>query len=207
MRRLIQEDLALRQVAALVATAGPSEDILGAICRAASEQLGGRQVTLLRFETFDTIVAVATHDGPVPPGVRVVHAPGSLSDEVARTKRPVRVDDFRRRSSAGIVGEYGIRAGVGVPILIDGRVWGMFSVTSQDGPLPAHTETRLEGFAQLTWAAIAHIDARRNLRILANEQAALRSVAELVAGEAPSAPCSTRLSRRPGASSTPRPPP
>ena len=185
MRRLLDEELSLRRVAQVVAAAGPPDDILGAICRAASDQLDGQAITLLRFATADTIVAVATHGGPVPPGVRVVHGPGSLSDEVARTGRAVRVDDFQRRTSAAIVGTYGIRAGVGVPIVIEGRVWGMFSATSQVGPLPLDTETRLEGFAQLMWAAVATTDARGRLQRLADEQAALRHVAELVARESP----------------------
>ena len=185
VQRLLDEELSLRRVAQVVAAAGPPDDILGAICRAASDQLDGQAITLLRFVTDDTIVAVATHGGPVPPGVRVVHGPGSLSDEVARTGRAVRVDDFQRRTSAAIVGTYGIRAGVGVPIVIEGRVWGMFSATSQVGPLPFDTETRLEGFAQLMWAAVATTDARGRLQRLADEQAALRHVAELVARESP----------------------
>ena len=161
------------------------EDILAAICRAASDQLNGQEVTLLQFESRDTIVAVATYGGPVPPGVRVVHPPGSLSDLVARTKASVRVDDFDALPSAGIVRRYGIRAGVGVPVFIEDRLWGAFVSTSQVGPLPADTESRLDGFAQLTWAAIANAEARESLRRLADEQAALRHVAELVARESP----------------------
>jgi len=86
----------------------------------------------------------------------------------------VRVDDFTQQTSAGIVKPFGISAGVGVPIFIEGHVWGMFAATSQTGPLPARTENRLEGFAQLTWAAIANTDARESLTRLAHEQVALR---------------------------------
>jgi signal transduction histidine kinase len=171
-------------VAALVGTAGPPEDILTAICRAASDQLDGQEITLLRFESSDTIVAVATHGGGIPQGLRVVHPPGSLSDRVARTRRPVRIDQFESAPSAEIVQKFGMLAGVGVPIFIEGHVWGMFAATSQTGPLPADTEARLESFAQLTWAAIANSDARESLNRLAHEQAALRYVAELVAREA-----------------------
>lgn len=189
LSELIDEQASLRRIAELAARgvprAGPTDDILAAICRAASDQLSGQDVTLLQFETADTIVAVATHGGPVPPGVRVVHPPGSLSDRVARTQRSVRVDDFDRLPSAEIVRRYGIRAGVGVPVFIEDRLWGAFVSTSQIGPLPPDTESRLEGFAQLTWAAIANAEARESLRHLADEQAALRHVAELVARESP----------------------
>ncbi len=186
---LIDEQASLRRIAELAARraprARPLDDILAVICQAASEQLGGQEVTLLQFESADTIVAVATHGGPVPTGVRVVHPPGSLSDRVARTRRAVRVDDFDALPSAEIVRRYGIRAGVGVPVFIDDRLWGAFVSTSQVAPLPSDTERRLEGFAQLTWAAIANAEARENLRRLADEQAALRHVAELVARESP----------------------
>lgn len=189
LSELIDEQASLRRIAEL-ATRGaprarPKDDLLAVICRAASDQLGGQEVTLLQFESADTIVAVATHGGPVPPGVRVVHPPESLSDRVARTKRAVRVDDFDALPSAEIVRKYGIRAGVGVPVFIDDRLWGAFVSTSQTGPLPPDTEQRLEGFAQLTWMAIANAEAREILRRLADEQAALRHVAELVARESP----------------------
>jgi signal transduction histidine kinase len=189
LSELIDEQASLRRIAELAArgvpSARPMDDILAVICKAASDQLSGREVTLLQFESADTIVAVATHGGPVPPGVRVVHPPGSLSDQVARTKKAVRVDDFDVLPSAEIVRKYGIRAGVGVPVFIEDRLWGAFVSTSPVGPLPPDTEKRLEGFAQLTWAAIANAEAREILRRLADEQAAVRHVAELVARESP----------------------
>ncbi|KQX06900.1 MULTISPECIES: GAF domain-containing sensor histidine kinase [unclassified Leifsonia] len=189
LSELIGEQASLRRIAEVAARgvprAGPMDDILAAICRAASDQLGGQEITLLQFEDADTIVAVATHGGPVPPGVRVSHPRGSLSDLVARTKSAVRVDDFDALPSAEIVRRYGIRAGVGVPILIEDRLWGAFVSTSPTGPLPPDTERRLEGFAQLTWSAIANTEARESLRRLVDEQAALRHVAELVARESP----------------------
>lgn len=184
---LVDEQASLRRIADFAARgvlrAGPVDDVLTAICRAASDQLNGQAITLLHFETADTIVAVATYGGPVPPGVRVVHPPGSLSDRVARTQETVRVDDFDDLPSAEIVRRYGIRSGVGVPVFIENRLWGAFVATSQVSQLPPDTESRLEGFAKLTWAAIANAEARESLRRLADEQTALRRVAELVARE------------------------
>ncbi len=185
LRRLLHEEQSLRNVATLLATAGPTEDILTAICREASSQLDGQEVTLLRFESVDTVVAVATHGGPIPPGVRAVHEPGSLPERVTTTRAPVRVDDFGGHSDEDLIRPFGIRAAVGVPVFVDGDVWGMFSASSQTGALPGYTEDRLAGFAQLTWAAIANTEVRDSLRRLAEEQAELRHVAELVARESP----------------------
>src|SRR5690242_15044929 len=83
IHRLVAEEQALLDLAMLVATAGPSDDVLTAICRATGEQLDGQEVTILEFESADVVVAVATHGGPIPSGVRAVHAPGSLPDLVA----------------------------------------------------------------------------------------------------------------------------
>ncbi|MBT2502839.1 GAF domain-containing sensor histidine kinase [Curtobacterium sp. ISL-83] len=185
LRRLLHEEQSLRNVASLLATAGPTADVLTAICREASVQLEGQEVSLLRFEGADTVVCVATHGGPIPPGVRAVHEPDSLPERVASTGSPVRFDDFAGKSDEVLVNPFGIRAAVAVPVFVEGTVWGMFSASSQVGPLPSFTEKRLAGFAELTWAAIANTEVRDSLRRLADEQVALRTVAELVARESP----------------------
>jgi len=181
VRRLVHEEHSLRRVATLVASAGPSDDVLTAICREASDQLGGHEVTVLRFDSADSVTAVATHGGPIPPGVRAAHTAGSLPDRVATTAAPVRVDDFDGEADADLVRPYGIRAAVAVPIFIEGRVWGMFSASSRTAPLPGFVEPRLAGFAQLTWAAIANVEARRSLalsraRVIASADEARRRV-------------------------------
>ena len=52
-------------------------------------------------------------------------------------------------------------------------------------PLPPGTEARLAGFTELAGTAIANAQARVELRSFAEEQAALRRVATLVARGAP----------------------
>ena len=80
----------------------------------------------------------------------------------------------------------GIRSSVGVPISVDGRVWGvMIAASTRAEPLPPGAETRLAGFTELAGTAIANAQARLELRNYAAEQAALRRVATLVARAAP----------------------
>ena len=55
------------------------------------------------------------------------------------------------------------------------------TATSTEGPLPPDTETRLASFTELVATAIANAEARETLAQLADEQAALRRVATLVA--------------------------
>ena len=61
----------------------------------------------------------------------------------------------------------------------------MIGVLTRGRRLPSVTETRLLKFAELVAAALANNQARAEVRTLADEQAALRRVAELVARSAP----------------------
>jgi signal transduction histidine kinase len=104
---------------------------------------------------------------------------------VFETGRPARMDDFSTASGppARMVRRLGIRSSVGAPILVEGRLWGVMIVASRSGHLlPADTETRLTGFTELVGTAIANAQTRTDLRRYADEQAALRRVATLVAG-------------------------
>ena len=72
------------------------------------------------------------------------------------------------------------------PIIVDGRLWGvMIAGSTPEQPLPADTEARLASFTELVATAIANAESRAGLARLAEEQAALRRVATLVARGAP----------------------
>jgi signal transduction histidine kinase len=74
------------------------------------------------------------------------------------------------------------RSAVSTPIVVEGRVWGVMGVGSRrEPPLPADTEARLARFTELLATAIANAESRAGLARLAEEQAALRRVATLVA--------------------------
>ena len=83
----------------------------------------------------------------------------------------------------------GLGSGCAGPIVVNGAVWGKMCVFSRVGTvLPAGTENRLHDFIELVATAIANYEARAELaasearaRELADEQAALRRVATLVA--------------------------
>jgi len=75
---------------------------------------------------------------------------------------------------------------VGAPISVEGRLWGLMLVAyTRDEPLPADTEARLAAFTELLATAIANTESRAALTQLAEEQAALRRVATLVARGVP----------------------
>jgi GAF domain-containing protein len=72
-----------------------------------------------------------------------------------------------------------------VLVRVEGRLWGVMVVGSRVESLPAGIEARLAGFTELAATAIANAQARVELRGFADEQAALRRVATLVAQAAP----------------------
>ena len=82
-----------------------------------------------------------------------------------------------------------MRSAVGAPIVVEGRLWGaMIAASTHDAPLPPDTESRIGQFTELMATAIANAEARAEVARLADEQAALRRVATLVAqGARPSA--------------------
>jgi signal transduction histidine kinase len=112
-----------------------------------------------------------------------------VSTLVLSTGRPARLDSFTDVSGTiGITAarEWGFRSAVGVPISVEGRPWGLILVAyTHAEPLPAGTEDRLAGFTELVGTTIANTQARTELRGFAEEQAALRRVATLVAQGAP----------------------
>ena len=109
---------------------------------------------------------------------------------VHETHQPARVDSYasgNRAASVQIARDFGIRSAVGAPIRMEGRLWGMLAVAStEEAGLPEGSEDRLEAFARLVAAAIANAEARDELRRIAEEQAALRRLALLVARGMPS---------------------
>src|SRR5262249_11868026 len=79
-----------------------------------------------------------------------------------------------------------ITGAVGCPILVKGRVWGCMVVAHREQqPFPTDTERRVSQFTELVATALANAEARAELQRLADEQAAPRRVATLVAEAAP----------------------
>jgi signal transduction histidine kinase len=112
----------------------------------------------------------------------------NVTARVAASGRPARLD--RYDEAVGDVADAarasGIRSAAGVPIAVEGRLWGAVLVASRrSDPLPADIESRLAGFTELAGTAVANAQARVELRGFAREQAALRRVATQVARPAP----------------------
>src|SRR6185436_17658536 len=74
------------------------------------------------------------------------------------------------------------RSTVGAPIVVEGRLWGaLMAATRGVDPLPDDAEMRIAEFTELVATAVSNAESRVALGRLADEQAALRRVATLVA--------------------------
>jgi signal transduction histidine kinase len=189
--RLAGEQAALRRVATLVARGAPPEEVFAAVTEEAGRLLHADHASMARHGPNDTVSVVATWGSGAlafPVGSQWSLGGQNLQTMIFETGLPTRIDD-NAAVSGGPAGEaaikFGLRAAVGVPVSVEGRLWGLLVVASRAGSLPAGTEARLAGFTELAATAIANAQARAELREFAEEQAALRRVATLVAGAAP----------------------
>ena len=191
-RRSEREQAALQRIATLVAQEAPQADVFGAIAEEIGGFLGTEEVRMLRFDDDGSAVVVGGSGSPdaFPLGSRLQLKGDSVALRVLRTRRPARFDDYREAAgpNAETARSIGIRAVVGVPVFVERRLWGAISAGStHDGPLPPDAEARLNEFTKLMATAIANAEARAEVHRLADEQAALRRVATLVAEGAPPA--------------------
>ena len=184
---LADEQAALRRVATLVAGGAPSTEVFETVAREVAQVLHLRNTAVCRYDDEGAVMTVLATWGERPdtfaPGSRWPLDGSSMSAQVLRTGRPARIEDYT--DIPGILAaearEHGFRRVAGAPIVVDGRVWGVISTSSPDAPLPDHLEDRLAEFTELVATAIANGQAHDELSRLADEQAALRRVATLVA--------------------------
>ena len=185
VRDLADEQAALRRVAELAAGGVEPQRILEAVVVETSGRLGGAETALMQYGSDGFATVVATHPQSDLRGVRVPLSGRSSTADVFRTGQPSRTDDYAHSDGADIARAHGVVATVSVPIMVGGMVWGSLTIASRDGPLPVGLEARIAKFAGLVGTAVSSAHAREGLRRLADEQAALRRVAELVARRVP----------------------
>jgi signal transduction histidine kinase len=184
--RIAGEQAALRRVATLVARAAAPEEVFAAITQEAGWLLGASYASIGRYDPDGarTMLAAWSSSGPTfPIGAREMLGGRNVPTLVFQTGAAARIDDHREASGpiAAAVRKLGLHAAVGVPVTVEGRLWGLTVVGSRVEPLPAGTEAHLAEFTELAATAIANAQARVELRGFAAEQAALRRVATLVA--------------------------
>jgi signal transduction histidine kinase len=191
-----EQQAALRRVATLVARGATSSEVFSAVTDELAQCLGAYDhAVLFRYEPDGTgvLLAAGSDDAAlkrIPVGERFSLDGESVATRVFRTGQAARMDSYQNAvgSIAIRLRDLRLRTAVGAPIIVEGRLWGAAIVGStKPEPLPPGTEARVGDFADLVATAIANAQTRAELGVLAEQQAALRRVATLVArGVSPS---------------------
>jgi signal transduction histidine kinase len=184
---LASEQAALRRVATLVARGATPEGVFHAVAAQVDVLFGGDVSAIVRFEADGTATVLGDVGGPHEPGKRVRLDPGYVVHTVRETSHSARfdTDDPSSADASSLVRTAGIRSAVASPIVVEGELWGAITAASMHGPLAPAAERRLTEFTELVATAVANTRARNEVTTLAEEQAALRRVATLVAQGVP----------------------
>jgi PAS domain S-box-containing protein len=178
---------ALRRVATLVAEGVEPQDLFAVVAEEVSRVVDVPAVSVVRYELDGTATECANFnrgDRLFPVGVRWSIEGTNILRLVRDSSQAARINEYTglEGEMAEIVRRSGIRSTVGIPIVVAGRIWGtMVGSTTEPDPLPEDTESRLADFTELLATAIENAESREALQRLADEQAALRRVATLVA--------------------------
>jgi GAF domain-containing protein/PAS domain-containing protein len=206
LERLAGEQAALRRVATLVAREASQAEVFEAIAGECAQLFGTQETRLVRFDESPSpsefVVASSGKSAQyLPVGSRQPLVGENITSRVFRTGRPARIDDYQATAS-GPIGEAlraaGIQSIIGAPVMVEGRLWGAMGVASRHGVLPPGSESRLGDFTELMATAIANAESHAREERLAEEQAALRRVATLVAEDVPSSELFDAVAREVG---------
>jgi len=154
-RRITADQAALRRLAMLVAQGAEPAEVFEAVVNEMRHCASADTAGLWRYESNDEMTKLAAAELQLakwPVGTRSPIDSGTLAGIVQRTGRPARMDSYEDSigSLAARIRDAGIHAAVGVPVVVDGRVWGLAAVGSiEPKPMPADTEGRISAFAQL----------------------------------------------------------
>jgi signal transduction histidine kinase len=170
--RIADEQAALRRLATLVACAAPAPEVFQAVAREMSRILGARHTLVVRYEPAAAAVIVGSWntrqdmDPMMPLGSRWTLEKGTVSDLVARTGAPGRVNAYTAGGTlANRLRALGIVSSVGCPIVVGRSLWGVaIACSSTKEALPEDTERRMLEFTELAAAAIANAQSTADLR-------------------------------------------
>src|SRR4051812_13933345 len=157
VRRLADEQAALRRVATLVARAVPPNELFAAVAKQVGCLLRAEFAGMVRYEHDGTVTPVAVwaaaSDSDAASPLALLTGAGELAVTIPKTRRPARIDNYDAVPgdiAAAIRQALGICSSVGSPILVEGRLWGaLFVLSAHAQPFPAETEARLLNFSEL----------------------------------------------------------
>ena len=170
LRRLAEEQAALRRVATLVASDAAPEQVFQLVTEEVCRLLGIREAVLQRFVDATSSTIVGRFGSQMNDGIEIGSTlpieEGLTAWTVLQTGAPARIDSLEGMTGelAERIRELGFRSTLGVPIVVAGSIWGIIGVALREGEsLPPETERRIQAFAELVGLAVASAQAREEL--------------------------------------------
>jgi signal transduction histidine kinase len=172
LRRVAEEQVALRRVATLVARAVSPYEVFEAVAAELGRILAADFVVISRFEPdrMETVVGSWRPEDHAEAAPRVGSCWSlegrSLESAVERTGRPARMTDYQHATSG--IGVWartrGVRSGAGCPVVVEGRLWGVvIAFSTGEEPQPEGVEARMIDYTELVGTAIANAESRAKL--------------------------------------------
>src|SRR5262249_48038822 len=142
-RKLAEEQAALRRVATLVARGVQPLETFSAVCEEVGRVFGSHYAGVARFEPDGSgvvILGLSEGIGNIPIGTRWPFEEFLATTTVYRTGRPARNDKSDWEDTSGPVAdrlrELGLVSTVAAPIVVEGHLWGVVSVSDAHEHLP-----------------------------------------------------------------------
>jgi signal transduction histidine kinase len=167
LRRLLDEQAALRRVAILVAEGASASHVFSAVAREVAGVIRMPVVGVHRYETDGTFTMVGiAGDTTLTVGSRWPVEDEGLAGMIRASGRPARKDDYSAMPGplGAALRDDRIASRVGVPIVVDGNIWGFMVAGGRPGePIPASTEEHLARFTELVATAVSNATIRADL--------------------------------------------
>ena len=170
LRRLADEQAALRRVATAVAAERDPGVVFGLVTEEVGRLLNAQTANMVRYEGDGMATVLGGWSdgdvGSVPVGDTVLMDGETAAARVWRSGRPERVDSYEHMTGtlAARLRELGFRSAVAAPVMLGGGLWGAVIVsTVHDEPFAEGAEQRIADFAELAAQAVANAQTRADL--------------------------------------------
>lgn len=168
LRRIADEQAALRNLATLIARSVPPSEVFDAVAREMAHVLGTDNTVIAHYEEDGTTLITAgswNYEEIVPSGSRWKLEEGTVSHLVFHTRVPGRVESYNGNGAlTAQLRERGVVSSVGCPIMVGKDLWGVaIASSSTPEPLPADIEEHMLEFAELAATAIANAQSHADL--------------------------------------------
>ena len=170
LRSILEEQAALRRVATTVAGEADEATVFAVVSEEVARLLGADTSNMVRYEPDGSVTVTggwSTGEARnVPVGTSGPVGGPTLASVIYDSGRPERIDSYEGVAGpmAELLRELGLRASVGAPIVLGGRLWGAVIVSTMgETPFPEGSEQRIADFAELVALALANAEARGEL--------------------------------------------